>query len=290
MLAPRGEFSPGALAIKPRRKRLFQAIARWSRLYDNVTWHASYDIERTDIQRQFGVQPIIVSEPLPASGRRRTLGSSPPGPIVHVATDLPTVQSAPAPPVKLVKQQGELRVIFLSRISRMKNLDQALRVLSRCTGSIAFDIYGPAEDGAYWEECLDLLQRLPLHIKARWHGSVSHDAVGALFHQYHLFFFPTQGENFGHVISEALGAGCPVLISDQTPWRELAAAGVGWDLPLADETAFVEVIEHCVALTNESFSRLSSRAQNYEAARRGDPRALSQNREMLLTVGRSALR
>jgi glycosyltransferase involved in cell wall biosynthesis len=290
MLAPRGEFSPGALAIKPRRKRLYRALARWSNLYADVTWHASYDLERTDIQRQFGVRPIIVTAPLPASGRGRGEGISHPGPVVRVAADLPTVQPQLSPLARPVKQRGELRVIFLSRISRKKNLDQALRVLGRCTDAIAFDIYGPAEDGAYWKECLALLHRLPPNITARWQGSVSHDAVGALFRQYHLFFFPTRGENFGHVISEALGAGCPVLISDQTPWRELAAAGVGWDLPLADETAFVVAIEHCAALTNEDFDLLSSRAEKYEAARRGDPLAISQNRELLLSVGRGALR
>ena len=48
-----------------------------------------------------------------------------------------------------------------------------------------------------------------------------------------LFFLPTRGENFGHVIAEALSVGTPVLISDQTPWRKLAAVGLGHDLPLA---------------------------------------------------------
>src|SRR3546814_17574361 len=37
------------------------------------------------------------------------------------------------------------------------------------------------------------------------------------------------GENYGHVIAEALEAGLRLLISDQTPWRGLAEAGVGHD-------------------------------------------------------------
>ena len=47
-----------------------------------------------------------------------------------------------------------------------------------------------------------------------------------------LFFFPAHGENYGHVIAEAMAAGCPVLISDQTAWRNLEEKGAGWDLPL----------------------------------------------------------
>jgi hypothetical protein len=44
--------------------------------------------------------------------------------------------------------------------------------------------------------------------------------------EYDLFLFPTLGENYGHVISEALASGCPVVISDQTPWRNLEAEGI----------------------------------------------------------------
>ena len=43
----------------------------------------------------------------------------------------------------------------------------------------------------------------------------------------HLFALLTLGENFGHAIGEALRAGCPVLISDQTPWTDVVATGAG---------------------------------------------------------------
>ena len=57
-----------------------------------------------------------------------------------------------------------------------------------------------------------------------------------------LLFLPTAGENFGHAIQEALAAGCPVLISDRTRWRDLAPKGVGWDLPLSAPDRFVAVL------------------------------------------------
>jgi glycosyltransferase involved in cell wall biosynthesis len=44
---------------------------------------------------------------------------------------------------------------------------------------------------------------------------------------------PTYNENFGYVILEALLAGCPVILSDQPPWRDLEARQVGWTIPLA---------------------------------------------------------
>ncbi len=66
----------------------------------------------------------------------------------------------------------------------------------------------------------------------REHGPLPPDRVAEALRANHLLFLPTRSENFGHVILEALAAGCPVLLSDRTPWRNLARAGVGWDLPL----------------------------------------------------------
>ena len=50
--------------------------------------------------------------------------------------------------------------------------------------------------------------------------------------EYHFFILPTLGENFGHVFIEALAAGCPLIISNRTPWLELEKKGIGWDIPL----------------------------------------------------------
>ena len=36
-----------------------------------------------------------------------------------------------------------------------------------------------------------------------------------------MFYFYLQHENFGHVIVESWQNGCPVLISENTPWKNL---------------------------------------------------------------------
>jgi glycosyltransferase involved in cell wall biosynthesis len=45
-----------------------------------------------------------------------------------------------------------------------------------------------------------------------------------------------------------LEVGLPVLISDQTPWRELERIGAGWSLPLADPDRFSAAIDRMAAL------------------------------------------
>jgi hypothetical protein len=53
IVAPRGEFSPGALMIKPKRKKLYLSILRLLRLDYGIIWHASSEFERLDIIRHF---------------------------------------------------------------------------------------------------------------------------------------------------------------------------------------------------------------------------------------------
>ena len=75
--------------------------------------------------------------------------------------------------------------------------------------------------------------------------------VPDVFSSADLFFLPSRAESFGHAILEALQAGCPILISDRTPWRNLAASGVGWDLSLDRPELFRDVIERCACASAE---------------------------------------
>src|SRR5208283_1031370 len=160
-----------------------------------------------DIRNVFG-DAVQVRVALPIS----QVGQCPPGPPANGAVTAPR------------KAPGSLRLISLSRVSPKKNLLGALGMLRGVTGEVEFDIYGPAEDPDYWTKCAAAIHALPRNIRVRMHPAVNHFEVARLFSQYHLFYCPTLGENYGHVISEALAAGCPALISDRTPWRGLEPA------------------------------------------------------------------
>jgi glycosyltransferase involved in cell wall biosynthesis len=100
--------------------------------------------------------------------------------------------------------------------------------------------------------------------------------------RYHLLLFPSLGENFGHVVLEALLAGCPPLVSDRTYWRGLAEKGVGWDLPLDAPEPFRDVLRTCIAMDDAQFQALSQRARRHGMSAASDPEALEQNRSILL--------
>ena len=59
---------------------------------------------------------------------------------------------------------------------------------------------------------------------------------------YHALLMPSLTENFSYTVLESLQAGIPVLISDQTPWRDLEAQGIGWDLSLENREPWLVVL------------------------------------------------
>ena len=128
---------------------------------------------------------------------------------------------------------------------------------------LAFTIRGAVEDEHYWQQCIDMVEALPENISIQYGGPVNNNEVTNVIHQHHLFVLPTLGENFGHAIFEALAAGRPVLISDQTPWRHLAEQHAGWDLPLTNEKAFVEVLQEAAGMDDETFQQWSIGAWQY---------------------------
>lgn len=240
LLAPRGEFSPGALAVKRRKKRAFLALSRRLGLYRDIAWHASSPLEAEDILRQF------------PDARDR----------IHIAAD-PVIATPPLPaPDVAPKKPGHLRIAFISRISPKKNLDGLLGVLHHVRASVDLNIFGPVEDAAYWAICEKRIATLPAHITVRMHGALPPDAVSPTFARHDLFAFPTQGENFGHVIFEALRAGTPVLISDQTPWRP-DDVGAVTTLPLNDEAGWHRAIEDAATRTEAAQARLRAAASSY---------------------------
>jgi glycosyltransferase involved in cell wall biosynthesis len=234
VLAPRGQLNPGALSLKRHKKRVFLAIVRRSRLYKGVVWQASSEAESTTIHRWFGSDADV-----------------------RVASDL-RIPPALAPLQRSRQGDGPLRVVFVSRIVPMKNLVGALEILSQVKTPVTFDIYGAREDPAYWRRCEDLMRSLPAHVQATYRGVLAGAEVHGTLARYDLMLLPTLNENYGHVIAEALAAGCPPLISDGTPWRDLERRGVGWDLPLEDLGAFRDVLD---ALASEPPEARAARAE-----------------------------
>lgn len=230
VLAPRGEFSEGALTIKRRKKQLMLFFINRLSWLKNIYWHASSEWEVKDINAVVKVKDD------------------------HIKTAYNLVKRDSNPSFQNKVNQicsDTCNIMFLSRISPKKNLLGALEILSHIKANINFNIYGGISDADYWSECQVLIHKLPYNIKVKYFGHVSYDQVTIILQQNDLLLLPTLGENFGHVIVESIQVGTPVLISDKTPWRDLESKGIGWDVPLGNKQAFCKAIETVAQMSSQ---------------------------------------
>jgi glycosyltransferase involved in cell wall biosynthesis len=262
IVAPRGEFSRNALMIKALKKRAYISSARMFGLLDDVFWQASSPFERDDIIREFGASPDSIC----------------------IAPNLSVPVAASCPPAPSRGASNRLSVCFLARVCVMKNLAFAIEALADCSIGVDLHIYGPVEDEAYAETCRRLVPGDASRLSVTWHGEVPHDQVRLILARHDIFFLPTLGENFGHVIFEALAAGVPVLLSDRTPWRDLDAAGVGWVRPLGDHQPFVQAIQDYASLDADARAAMRCRAHAYAAQIAASEDARDANRRMFTSA------
>lgn len=240
VIAPRGEFSPGALQIKIAKKKLYIKLFTLLKVHRHVNWHATADSEKKDITNVFGKNIKI-----------------------KIANNLTENYHGLTYQKDIKKDKNEGKFVFLSRVHPKKNLKLAINLLSNIKGDIRFSIYGPIEDKKYWQECESLIVKLPSNVHVEYGGLINHKDVQNTFKNHHFFLFPTYGENYGHVISEALIGGCPVIISDQTPWRDLESVHAGWDISLENKQKFINTIQKCVNMSQSEYVNASESAFNF---------------------------
>jgi len=261
VLATRGMLGKGALAIKPLKKKLFLTCFKLMKLHKKVIWHATAPSEADEIKTHFGENRTILLAPNLSAILKHSF-------------------------VQREKQQNQISIFFLSRIAVKKNLVGALNLLENINRDhkVHFTIIGPIDDKAYWKKCMLKIKSLPKHIEVNYKGAIpNHELAEHLKHQ-HLLLLPTYGENFGHVIMESWQNGCPVLISDQTPWRNLKQDKLGFDIAIDNENDFIESLEYFSAMSQSEFSEWSKSAYNYADQFIKNPKVLEQNKALFLNA------
>ena len=242
-VAPMGVFSENAISSKGAKKQFFLKMCSALGLFKHIIWSFTSSMELEEAQKALRqrINDYIIAEDLPRK--------------IDFNTQADKVSK---------KQNGKLRVIFLSRISPKKNLEKCFEILKHTfDGDIIFDIYGTKESEEYWNKCWALRDRLPNNVVTNYCGEVTPDQVIDTFGEYDIFLFPTKGENFGHVIYEALAGGCVPIISDTTPWCDFENKKCGYICSLDDTGAFQKALSEVIALSDEEFQQMKNNALYY---------------------------
>jgi glycosyltransferase involved in cell wall biosynthesis len=225
IVAPRGMLSASALAVKPIKKFLYLWFLRTFGFAKYLQFHATSEKEVKDIQRIFpNARSIIVAGNIP-------------------------VRAEEAIP-QAIKTSNNLQLVFTGRMHPIKNLHLLLQALQEVKGQIVLNIIATKEDEAYLDRCQKLSKELDRHIQVNWLLDLPHHHVKAQLQSAHFFVLLSEVESFGHAIFEALAVGCPVLISDRTPWKNLQEKKAGWDLLISDVQSIKTTIQQLVDMSN----------------------------------------
>jgi glycosyltransferase involved in cell wall biosynthesis len=237
ILAPRGELAPGALAIKPLKKKIYLLFFNIFLKNKIFKWHATSKEEAAVIKKRY------------------------PYTLVEQVSNLPFQAEVP----KDVSERDEVLgdFVLISRIARIKNLDFALRVFREMKEPFSADIYGVIEDEAYWKEIQAQISSLPERASVCYRGEIKPVEVMQTLKKYRFYISPTKGENFGHSIFEAMLAGLPLVISDRTPWRNLNDKNIGWDISLEESASWLVQLNDCVKMREEEYEEMSQAASKY---------------------------
>ncbi len=263
IIAPRGALSRQGLTKRSTKKKAYLLCAKLSGLFRKVLWQATSEAEADDIRREIGDGANVWLAPNLPSNPERLIEGLPPRP---------------------VKQRGGLRLVYAGRISREKNLLGALDVLGMVSGDITLSIYGYIDEEDYWRECEAAIAKLPGNIRVVYRGAARHEEMPRIFREHDMMLSASWSENFGHGIIEAMSVGCPVLIGDKTPWRQLASARAGWDVPLDEPGAMSAVLAEAVRLDDDEFRHLSGGAIAYAQSVFSGNRTVDMNRRLFWTA------
>ena len=238
IIASMGLFSEGSFHTKYYKKKIYVELLKCLKYFEKTEWSATGEKEVAEIHKVIG--------------KRATC---------HIAEDIP--QTITGVIVREKNENEPLRVVSLSRISPEKNLAYALEVIKNIQGKLVFDVYGTKEDEVYYETCERLMNELPENIECNYCGNVRPEKVIEVFSKYDVFLFPTKGENYGHVIFEALAGGCIPIISDQTPWNEIGNRNVGWVIPLSHKAKYIETVQKLSEMSTEGIMNQKKRVEEY---------------------------
>jgi len=132
---------------------------------------------------------------------------------------------------------GEVRMLFVGRLTRSKGVRDAIRALGSLgrKGRWRFDILGDGEDRV---ACEHEARLLGVSEYVRFHGQVPRSVVGEFLVQADIFLFPSFREPSGNALLEALAFGVPAVVADTGGPGHVVTEECGFRVAASDPESF----------------------------------------------------
>jgi glycosyltransferase involved in cell wall biosynthesis len=212
LLSPHGMLMPGSFPKNSLKKQLvwhlfYLILIHTGRL--ELVVHS--ELEQNDLKNRFGLKSHLIN--------------------------LPFVP----PKIKYAKQQNSSRLLFVGRLSRVKNIKFVFDIYNKLY-ALGYDyslaLVGPVDN----DMKLELHRFLLKNDNAVHYGESDTKEVLKLMRSSRILLLPSLSENFGYVVLEAISCGLKVLVSKNTIWLDLKLYDLGNALNLKVDIWVDEII------------------------------------------------
>jgi len=161
--------------------------------------------------------------------------------------------------------RGHPVVLFMSRLSREKGLDQLIPAWADLVKSASYKntmlvIAGP-DDRGYRKVIEGMIDKYNVGSQVCMTGMVQGRRKLALLRRADIFVLPSYSENFGIVVAEALACGTPVITTTGTPWEQLQEIDAGRRV-LPKEAELAGALRELLNMSNPQRKAMGQRGQN----------------------------
>ena len=235
--APRGCLAQWALRNSWLKKKLFGIFyGQYAALRATDMFHATSRKEYEEIRAQGYRQPVA---------------------IVPIGMDLPTVSFNAEKQRR--RDAGRLRrILFFGRLHKVKGVDRLLLAWEKVARD-GWEVVIAGPDCGMLEELKGIVaeRKLP---RVSFVGEINGPAKYEFLARGDVYVLPSDTENFGVTVAEALASGTPVIASQGTPWQGLERERCGRWVPIGVEP-LAAALEELMAMDDAARAAMVARGR-----------------------------
>ena len=234
--APRGTLAEWSLKHHWLQKKLFGWFGgQYAAMAATDMWHATCEKEYEEI---------------------RALGYRQPVAIVPIGMDVPEIEPRNTPNTR---NEGR-RVVFFGRLHKVKGVDRLVRAWEKATKD-GWELVIAGPDCGMLEELKGIVAELRLP-RVSFVGEINGHAKYEFLANADIYVLPSDTENFGVTVAEALASGTPVIASQGTPWQGLEREKCGRWVPVGEEP-LAAALKEMMAMSDEERAAMGARGREW---------------------------